>query len=94
MCGVQVTRCGHSELVTSGITMGGDARGARAPPPPIQCLCPPLPPVAPPIHNFEKIDPHLILQDTKCSSIDMPPLEKLVHSLVVVRPPPPLKIGP
>ena len=30
------------------------------------------PPVSP-IQNFEKIGPHLRLQDTKCSSINMPP---------------------
>ena len=44
----------------------GGARGAHAPPAEV-CV-----PRVPPIYNFEKIGPHLRLQDAKCSSIDMP----------------------
>ena len=64
--------------------MGGGhgGMGARSPFPPPQPRSVPPPP---PIQNFEKIGPHWRLQDTKCSSVDMPPpppLEKLVHPLV------------
>ena len=60
---------------TSGVTIG--VTGARAPQP--RC----------PIQNFEKIVPHLRLQDTKCSNIEICPLEKVVHPLV-----PPWKLNP
>ena len=80
--------CGKCDVITllggiSGVTMGGGGIGGTCPPP----WCPP-------IQNFEKIGPHLRLQDTKCSSIDMPPLptqEKVVHPLV---PPPPISHPP
>ena len=35
-----------------------------------------------PIQNLEKLGPHLRLQDTKCSSVDIPPPRKVVHPLV------------
>ena len=54
---------------------GGGNTGALAPPPP-------------PIQNFDKIGPHLRLQDTTCSSIDMPPRKSGAPPSV------PLKIGP
>ena len=63
-----------SSCLVSGVTMG--TRGLKSVPPGI------------PIQNSEKIGPHLRLQDTKCSSIDMP-LEKVVHPLV-----PPWKLDP
>ena len=37
--------------------------------PPAEVCAPP----GAPVQNFEKIGPHLRLQDTKCSSNDMPP---------------------
>ena len=51
--------------MSSAVTMGGGGEG-HVPPQPRS-----VPP--PPIQNFEKTGPHLRLQDTKCSNIDMPP---------------------
>ena len=72
------------ELEGSGVTMGGMA--ARAHPP--AEVCAPPPPPGSPISNVEKIGPHLRLQDTTCSSIDMPPRKSGAP------PGAPLKIGP
>ena len=77
-------------------------RGALCPPaeicaPPNRGLCPPTevchpqPRSVPLIQNFQKIGPHLRLQDTKCSSIDMPPPRK---SGAPQLPSPPLKMDP
>ena len=48
---------------------GGREGGTGGHMPPSRGLCPP----GALVQHFEKIGPHLRLQDAKCSSIDMPP---------------------